>query len=53
MEYYQARGRIMRAEKKNNATYIHLIMRNSIDEVIMGALQRKEDAHTLFRRVMK
>jgi SNF2 family DNA or RNA helicase len=53
MEYYQARGRIMRAEKKNNATYIHIIARDSIDEVIMGALQRKEDSHNLFRRIMK
>lgn len=53
MEYYQARGRIMRAEKKNNATYVHLIARQSIDEIIMSALSRKEDNHTLFRRIMK
>ncbi len=53
LEYYQARGRSMRANKKNNATYIHLIARDSIDEVIMGALLRKEDNHTLFRGLMK
>jgi len=53
MNYYQARGRIMRAKKKNNATYIHLIARDSIDEIIMGALLRKEDSHKLFRSLMK
>lgn len=53
MEYYQSRGRIMRANKKNNATYIHLIARNSIDEVIMSALNYKENNHELFQRIMK
>lgn len=53
MEYYQARGRIMRAEKKNKATYIHLIAKDSIDEIIMGALLRKEDNFTLFKDLLR
>jgi SNF2 family DNA or RNA helicase len=52
LEYHQARGRIMRATTKKNATYIHLISINSIDEIIISTLKRKEDNHTLFRRVM-
>lgn len=53
MEYYQARGRIMRAGKKNNATYIHIIAKDSIDEVIYASLRRKEQSHDLFQRIMK
>ena len=41
--YIQSRGRIHRPNKKNNATYIHLIAENSIDEIIFKCLHEKRD----------
>lgn len=52
MNYYQARGRIMRAGKKNNATYIHILCEKSIDMEIYKSLQNKEDNDKLFRRLI-
>jgi len=52
MNYYQSRGRIMRAGKKNKATFIHLLCEKSIDMVIYKALNNKEDNDKLFRRLM-
>jgi SNF2 family DNA or RNA helicase len=41
--YSQARARIHRIGQKNNCTYIHLIAKNTVDEHVLKALQRKED----------
>lgn len=41
--YSQARARIHRIGQKNNCTYIHLICKNTVDEHVMQALQKKED----------
>jgi len=53
MNYYQCRGRIMRAQKKNNATYIHLIAEGSLDRIIMQALKNKHDNVKLFQNILK
>jgi SNF2 family DNA or RNA helicase len=53
MNYYQCRGRIMRANKKNNATYIHLVAENSLDRIIIQALRTKQDNDKLFRSIIK
>jgi len=53
MNYYQCKGRIMRAKKKNNATYIHLLIEKSIDMDIYKAVQEKETNNQIFRRLMK
>jgi len=52
MNYHQCRGRIMRAMKKNNATYIHLIVENSLDRTIMQALKGKHSDDRLFREIV-
>jgi SNF2 family DNA or RNA helicase len=41
--YSQARARIHRIGQRNNCLYIHLVAKNTIDEQILRALQRKED----------
>jgi len=41
--YEQARARIHRIGQKNNCTYIHLLAKNTVDEHVMKALQKKED----------
>lgn len=41
--YEQARARTHRAGQKNNCTYVHLIAKNSIDEIMLKALQSKGD----------
>jgi len=51
LEYYQCRGRIMRAGKQNRATYIHIIAKDSIDEVIYKALQNKEESQEIYRKI--
>jgi SNF2 family DNA or RNA helicase len=40
--YSQARARIHRIGQKNNCTYIHLLVKNSVDEKIMDALAAKK-----------
>ena len=42
--YFQARGRVHRIGQTKNCVYVHLICENSIDEVLLSALKRKEDA---------
>lgn len=41
--YEQARARIHRIGQKNNCTYIHLLAKDTVDEKVMEALQKKED----------
>lgn len=41
--YSQARARIHRIGQRNNCTYIHLVCKNTVDEHVLQALQRKED----------
>jgi len=56
--YSQARSRIHRIGQRNTCTYIHLVAKDTIDEKVLKALQRKEDVakllvdnwHTFFRR---
>jgi SNF2 family DNA or RNA helicase len=52
-EYYQSRGRIHRAGKKNKATYIHLIAKDTIEELVLKVVQRKGDAYELVREFCK
>lgn len=40
--YQQSRARIYRIGQKNNCLYIHLIAKNTVDELTMVALKRKE-----------
>lgn len=53
MNYHQCRGRIMRANKKNNATYIHLIANKTLDSIIFEAVKTKRTNSELFRKIMK
>ena len=41
--YSQALARLHRIGQKNNVNHIHLIAKDTIDEKIMSALERKED----------
>lgn len=41
--YSQSRARIHRIGQKNNCTYIHLVVKKTIDEKVIKALQKKED----------
>ena len=41
--YSQARARIHRIGQRNNCTYIHLVCKDTVDEHVLQALQRKED----------
>ena len=42
-DYIQAKARIHRIGQINKCVYIHLVAKDTIDETVMGALQRKED----------
>lgn len=42
-DYEQAKARIHRIGQKNNCTYIHLIVKNTIDERVMDALSKKKN----------
>ncbi|NCB43075.1 MAG: hypothetical protein EOM59_10705 [Clostridia bacterium] len=53
LEYEQCKGRILRAGKKNRATYIHILADQSIDEIIYEAVQKKQDNQEIYRRLMK
>jgi SNF2 family DNA or RNA helicase len=50
--YIQARGRIHRANKKNNATYIHLIAENTIDEIILKCVRDKRDKMEIIKEFL-
>jgi len=52
MNYHQCRGRIMRAEKKNNATYIHLIAEKSLDRIILQAVRNKHNNVQVFQSIL-
>lgn len=52
LEYYQCRGRIMRAGKQNKATYIHILANNSLDKIIYEAVKNKEDNQKILRRII-
>jgi len=42
VKYYQSLGRIHRIGQKNNCTYIHMIVKGTIDEEVWKCLERKE-----------
>lgn len=52
MNYYQCRGRIMRANKQNKATYIHIVAESSLDRIILGAVRNKENEDKVFRKII-
>ena len=45
-DYSQARARIHRIGQKNNCLYIHLVVRNTVDETVLKALEQKENIAT-------
>ena len=42
-DYSQARARIHRIGQKNNCLYIHLVVKNTVDETVLKALEQKEN----------
>lgn len=51
--YFQAKGRIVRAGKQAKATFIHLLMENTIDEKILECVQRKRSQQELIAELLK
>jgi SNF2 family DNA or RNA helicase len=51
--YIQAKGRIHRANKKNVATYIHLIARDTLDELILSCVRDKKTQMDLIEEFLK
>jgi len=45
-DYSQARARIHRIGQKNNCLYVHLVVKNTIDEIVFKALEQKENIAT-------
>ena len=45
-DYSQARARIHRIGQKNNCLYIHLVVKNTVDETVLKALEQKENIAT-------
>lgn len=45
-DYSQAKARIHRIGQKNNCLYIHLVVKNTIDEIVLKALEQKENIAT-------
>lgn len=45
-DYSQAKARIHRIGQKNNCLYIHLIVKNTVDETVLKALEQKENIAT-------
>ena len=45
-DYSQARARIHRIGQKNNCLYIHLVVKNTVDETVLKALKQKENIAT-------
>lgn len=45
--YEQARGRVHRIGQSRPVTYVHLLVRDSVDEAVAGALASKQDIATL------
>ena len=50
--YEQSRGRVHRAGQTQKVTYIHILAKDTIDETILGVLQRKADAAQILYEVM-
>lgn len=46
-KYEQAKARTHRAGQTRNCTYVHLIAKNSIDEIILNALRAKADVQKM------
>ena len=44
--YSQAKARIHRIGQKNNCLYIHLVVKNTVDETVLKALEQKENIAT-------
>lgn len=42
-EYAQARGRVHRIGQNNKVTYIHLVVKDTVDELIVSRLRDKQD----------
>ena len=42
-DYSQAKARIHRIGQKNNCLYIHLVVKNTVDETVLKALEQKEN----------
>ena len=45
-DYSPARSRIHRIGQKNNCLYIHLVVKNTVDETVLKALEQKENIAT-------
>lgn len=45
-DYSQAKARIHRIGQKNNCLYIHLVVKGTIDETVLKALEQKENIAT-------
>ena len=45
-DYSQAKARIHRIGQKNNCLYIHLVVKNTVDETVLKALEQKENIAT-------
>lgn len=51
--YEQAKARTHRAGQKNNCTYIHLLAKDTIDDVIYDALMKKKSNDELLYELMR
>jgi SNF2 family DNA or RNA helicase len=51
--YSQARGRIYRKGQKNNCLYFHILAKGTIDEDVLGIVQKKETAQDFARRFLQ
>ena len=51
--YQQARGRTHRAGQTRACVYIHLIVKDTIDELIMQVLEKKIDSQDIIRKMME
>lgn len=52
-QYYQARGRIHRAYKKNSPIYIHIIADKTIDEIIFDCVKNKKSQMDILHSFLK
>lgn len=50
--YYQAKGRTHRAGQTQKCTYIHILARKTIDEIILRVLNRKGNEQELLKEAM-
>ena len=52
-QHEQSRARIHRAGQKKACLYVYLVAKDTIDEQILAALQKKQDAQTLIMEILK